>query len=930
MDRISQDAVVITFGRFTLLPQRRLLSADGRLIELGGRALDVLMALVKRPGAVLSHDDLLQLAWPGQVVEENNLQVQISALRKALGADRDLIRTVVGRGYQFTGAPGTALERMDEPEAPNNLPAPTSELIGREAALRDTTALLAASRLLTLTGPGGIGKSRLGLALARRLLPAFADGVWWVDLGGLSGPGGLVAAVAAALRLDGAPADGIAGLVAVLGRQELLLVLDGCEHLIGAVTALAEALLRGCAGVRLMIGSREPLCSDGETVYRLAALSVAPEASGGACAAVQLFTARARGADPDFAPGQEGAVRIAAICAQLDGIPLAIELAAARAPSLGLELLAQGLEDPLRLLAGGHRTALARQRSLRASLDWSHALLGQRERMALRRLAVFAAAFTLEAAIALLARHGMSVGELVDCIGGLVAKSLLLVDSGAAVRRYRLGHTTRAYGRGRLKDRGEQGHLARRHAEYCNGLLSGTGQALLWPADDGLLAEEVRAALDWAFGSHGDAALGAALAAAAAALWMRLSLPGEALRQAQRAQDFAASVDGLDPCHAMQLQAAIAQALLFAPAQQRHEGLRLWRQVQAAAEARGDVQYRLRAIWGLYSVCLDQGELARALQLAQGFRDLAAKAPTPADVLVGERLIGQVLHIMGDQEGARQHLERMLAHYVAPGGAIHTASYAQDQEVAAQADLALVFWLQGRPEQALRLVRSTVDQARGGHAVSLCQALAAACPVALLSGDLGALELYVTLLQAAAGPGLEGAAAGAAVYACLLRQRRGCRDDAAALPAALSRLRLHGDAMQYTFGLGWFADALAGAGDTGGAMVAIDKALARASACKECWGSAEMLRLKGELLLQHDGHGAAAAAERHFQDALAMARRQGALAWELRCATSLARLWRGRGAADQARQLLQPVYGRFGEGWSHPDLAAARTLLAAL
>lgn len=922
MGRLSPAGAVIEFGRFRLVPQRRMLSSEGRLVDLGGRAIDVLMALVGQAGEVLDHDKLRRLAWPGQIVEENNLQVQISALRKALGADRDLIRTVVGRGYQFTGAVSMDLA-CEELPAPHNLPVPMSELIGREVPLREAAALLMSGRLTTLAGAGGIGKSRLALALARHLLPEFADGVRWIDLSGVSGPDCLAKTVAAAL--GSAAGNGASDLAAMLARKRVLLVLDGCEHLVAAATALVEALLRACAGVRLLVTSREPLRSDGEAVYRLQPLQLSRTAD---CAAVQLFLARARGADPHFAPGPVELSAIATICCRLDGMPLAIELAAAHAPVLGLELLSARLDDPLQLLVGGHRTALAHQRSLRASLDWSHALLGQRERMALRRLAIFAAPFTLEAAIALLGRHGMSIGELVDCIASLVAKSLLIVDGAAAIRRYRLAWTTRAYGLAKLRERGEHPALARRHAQYYAGLFAAPGQIALWPAEDAMLASEVGAALDWAFGCRGDVALGMALAAGAAPLWWRLSMPDEALRQTRRA--LAAAGAGTDPACLMQLQAALATALSFAPAVARAEAEPIWREVQCLAEARGDVPHRLRALAGLWAARLDQGDLAGALFLAEAFGALARENARTADAAHGERLCAHVLHVMGRQDAARLRFERMLARLPAQAGP--GFCQALETRVAAQADLSMVLWLQGCPGQALRLAGATIDQARaGGHAAGLCHALAvSACPIALLTGELEALDDYAQLLlDTAAAHGLEGASAVGCFYRGLLAERRG--GDVSGLPAALAQLRIHGDAMLYTLALVWFAHAMANAGEVGEAGTAIDRALMRAAACGECWGSAEMLRLKGELLLRQGVPDTVV--DGHFCDALATARRQGAPAIELRCASSLARLWRGRPGSDgrlAAGAMLAEACARFGESAAYPDLREARSLLLSL
>ena len=419
----SEAPTGIAFGRFLLLPHRRELLADGRPVTLGGRAFEVLWALIEARGAVVSKDALITRVWADRIVEENNLQWQISALRAAFGADRNLIRTVSGRGYQFTGeirilpaspderagADATAVDPRDARRdrglagelPPTNLPEPVSELIGRDEEVGEILNLAAAHRLVTLTGGGGIGKTRLALALARELLPHFADGVWLAELSPLSDPGLVPATVAAATRLDLGGGEVTAPRVAAaLAGRRLVLLLDNCEHVIDAAAALAEAVLQAGSEVRIIATSGEPLRSEGEWLYPVPPLAVpAVDDEDGEdaarYAAGRLFIERARAAEPHFAPDRHRLAIIAAICRRLDGIPLAIELAAARAATLGIEELAAGLDDRFRTLTGSRRTALPRHRTLRATLDWSYELLSEPERMILRRLAIFAGVFRL-------------------------------------------------------------------------------------------------------------------------------------------------------------------------------------------------------------------------------------------------------------------------------------------------------------------------------------------------------------------------------------------------------------------------------------------------------------------------------------------------------------------------------------------------------
>ena len=277
MDPLPGTAAFIEFGRFTLLPYRRELLADGQPMQLGGRAFDVLLALIDAPGAVLTKDELMGHVWPGRVVEENSLQAQVSALRKALGADRNLIRTVAGRGYQVTGE--MPLRGVTaSPRRASNLPEPISELIGRETAMAEVSDLMMAHRLVTLAGIGGIGKTRLGLEVARQLLPRFSDGVSIAELGPLSDPELVPVTVATALGLSlAAGAISPQSIAAALGSKRVLLVLDNCEHVIEEAARMAEALFRGSPASRVLATSREPLRAEGEQVYQIPPLDVPAE-----------------------------------------------------------------------------------------------------------------------------------------------------------------------------------------------------------------------------------------------------------------------------------------------------------------------------------------------------------------------------------------------------------------------------------------------------------------------------------------------------------------------------------------------------------------------------------------------------------------------------------------------------------------------------
>jgi predicted ATPase/DNA-binding winged helix-turn-helix (wHTH) protein len=946
MAELPEHPATIEFGRFKVVRHRRELLADGQPVELGGRAFDTLVALLDARGTVLGKDELMSRVWSDRIVEENNLQAQISMLRRVFGADRDLIRTVAGRGYQFTGeiraTAAAAVAAM--PSRVTNLPEAVSDLIGREAELGDVANLVTTHRLVTLVGAGGIGKTRLGLEVARHLLARFPDGVFVAELGPLSSPELVPATVATALGLTlvagTVSRDGVA---AAVGTKQLLLILDNCEHVIGAAAGLAEALLRASPTASLLATSREPLRATGEYVYRVPALAVPAEDNQDMddvlrYGAVRLFVSRAHAAEPRYVLDVRLAAATAAICRRLDGIPLAIELAAARTAAFGVEGVAARLDDRFRLLTGGNRTALPRHQTLRATLDWSHDLLSESERLVLRRLAVFAGAFPLEAASAVAASGDIPAPEVVDCVANLVGKSLVAADLAGTVAHYRLLETTRAYARERLSEGGELEQFARRHAEYHRNLFEcaeaewKTRPTAEWVTAYGHQIDNLRAALDWAVSPGGDAAIGVALTTAAVPLWFSLSLLDECRARVERALSTLGAGSQPEARRVMQLHAALGWSLMYTRGPARETGA-AWATALELAERLDDTDYRLRALWGLWAGRINNAEFGAALALAKEFCTLANTAD-PADRPIGERMLGVSLHFLGDQTGARRHIEHMLSRYVTPVNRSDVVRFQFDQRVTARITLARVLWLQGFADEAMRTVESNIEDALSiNHTLSLCNALAqAACPVALYAGDLAAAERFTAmLLDQTARHALDVWHAYGRCFKGILLIKRGDVDvGLRLLGAAVDELRAAKFVQYHTTFLGGLAEGFAVARQAVQGLAAIDEALARAELTEERWAMAELLRMRGELLLLQDQPKAAVAAEEHFLQALDWARRQDALSWELRGATSLARLRHRQRRTSEAGKLLAPVYRRFKEGFKTTDLITAKALLDTL
>jgi predicted ATPase len=411
-----------------------------------------------------------------------------------------------------------------------------------------------------------------------------------------------------------------------------MLVLDNCEHVVEVAARMAEALLRANPAVRVIATSREPLRIEGEWVYRVPPLAVPTEGGPDGedplrYGAVQLFNERARAAAPSFSPDGPVAAAIAGICRRLDGIPLAIELAAARAAALGIEGVAARLDDRFRLLAGGHRTALPRHQTLRATLDWSYELLTQPERVVLRRLAIFAGGFTLQDASAIAADDEVAASEVVDCVANLVLKSLVTVDSIGAILRYRLLETTRAYALERLVQAGEFDAAGRHHAKRYLDLFEGAeAEAETRPTDEWLAdfvprIDNVRAALDWALSPSGDVSVGVALTVAAVPLWMQLSLLEECRGRVEQALALLEAGPNRDARCEMKLHAALGASLLFTNATIPKSGAALTR-AREIAESLNDTKYLLEVLTGLFALHLYNGQ--KSLRFGTGGTVLCA------------------------------------------------------------------------------------------------------------------------------------------------------------------------------------------------------------------------------------------------------------------------------------------------------------------
>jgi predicted ATPase/DNA-binding winged helix-turn-helix (wHTH) protein len=470
---ITSDAV-LRFGPYAFHLRQRLILDGERPLRMGGRALEILQVLVERAGDVVSKDELIALVWPTSVVEEINLRVHIAALRRALGDGQNEQRYIVNipqRGYSFIAPVQRELESTPiatVQKLQHNLPARLTPVTGRDSVVGSVVRQLPVRRFMTLVGPAGIGKTTVALRVAELLLQHYQDGVWLVDLATIDDPAQVVDHLTRTLELE------VGTTLDALAQRHALLVLDNCEHLQARCRTLIEDLLVSAPRLSILATSREPLLAAGETVQCLPALAVPPASALHSVSevlgysAVQLFVSRARARQQGFALREQDLKAVREICRRLDGLPLAIELAAAQIDALALVGLQAQLNNCFQLLTQGRRTAVPRHQTLKAALDWSYERLNLLEQIVLQRLAVFKMAFTLDAAIGVISCAVLLPSTLVEVVQGLALKSLLSLEQGSGVPRYRFLNTTRTYALEKLEHSGNLRTFEMRYARYIS------------------------------------------------------------------------------------------------------------------------------------------------------------------------------------------------------------------------------------------------------------------------------------------------------------------------------------------------------------------------------------------------------------------------------------------------------------------------------
>jgi non-specific serine/threonine protein kinase len=930
---------------------RRELRVRGAPVPLGGRAFEIIQVLAQSAGELVTKDELMDRIWPGAVVMENTLQVHAAAVRKALGQYRNLLKTESGRGYRLLGTwttrvPGSenvfTSRQFLRPYAESrtgNLPATPSDLIGREATVRSVRDLISAYRVVTLTGPGGIGKTTLAIEAARGVLNDFKGGGWFVELAPLADANHVTSTVASVLGLKVIGGASSAEAVARgIGDANLLLILDNCEHVIDAAAELAETIVRFCPHASVLATSREMLRINGEHIYRVPPLDVPaigqhdPE-SILRHGAVELLVSRTGALASSSSPSRDDITAIAAICRHLDGIPLAIEFAAARAAVLGFRQVEAGLNDRFRLLNTGRRTALPRHRTLRAALDWSYELLPPDEQWLLRHLAIFPGGFTMEAAQAVGA-HKADGDVILDGISSLVSKSLVAVEEVATVPRWRLLETTRAYALEKLHENGEAADAMSRQAEFCLKLFAPFSfPDQLQAAIDALDAyrreiDNLRAALNWAVSPEGDTQLALAIAATAADFWVAVSQIGEAREWANKAL---ALISNDTPSRIeMVLQCNLGMALIYTRGMIADAREALMRALALAQEF-ADFDYQQRAFHGLWLYSARSMAVHEAFAYARQYEEVS-RDRDPHSQATADWLIGYTLFYLAEHHEATMRLRRAVDRYPIESRDRDMVRLVNDLHASAYGHLSACLLSLGLLDAASQVAINAVEEARAANQpIALCIALTWEASLVFVSlGELETAERYgEELIDHAFKHGLGPFhAAGLCVRGSIAAKLGDPQRGLDPLRRGLSEMQKGSYLLFYPFFKAEFAAALAAAGRVDDGLVQIDEAIRFAEETDYRWFLPELLRAKGEVLLQQ-GLDNQPLAQNLFRDAADLSRSQGALFWELRAALSIADLLVRQNNQVDAAQVLQPVYDRFTEGFGRADLRAARALLDA-
>ncbi len=937
------------FAEFAFSPERQLLTRSGAAVRVSSRALGILHLLIERRESLVTKRDIFARVWPGLEIGEENIRINIAALRRALQDDQTEQRLIVtdhGRGYRFV-ATVTEGQRDESPVAVTaagsggcHLPVRLTSLVGRDETIGLLARCQSENRLLTILGSGGIGKTSVAVALARRVADCYTDGAWLIDLAPLEDPHLVPVTLGSQLGVTRSAHDPLDSLLEFLRPKRMLLVLDNCERLVEESARFVARILAAARGVDILATSREALGVAAEHLYRLPPLAMPPQSTETLSAtetcsypAVRLFVERAQTRSMQFDPGEAELESIADICRQLDGNPLAIELAAAAIETAGVAGIAAGLDRRFALLTRGYRTSAVRHRSLRAVMDWSYDFLPPRTQSVLCRLSVFRRGFSLEAAEEI--AHCPQIGnwEVVEHLTSLTDKSLVVSDSEQFVPEFRLLETVRAYATEKYLATGELDSCMRRLAERCRrvfgqaldkskiGISTGLRSTYLRQVDD------LRASLDWAFASESRLGIGVALAIAAAPTLDSLGLFTEAYQILRAAIERLERSEPLDKHGLMQLYALLAPMSGWVSLTGNEIETASRRLLELAADG-GRVDFQLRALRNLFLVALLSGQNTLARAYSNQMAETSLTAGDRYARVVAQQRVGAMCSIMGEHDAALRTFAEMEID-THPDTPVETVRYLYEPVCIQKSYLARTLWCVGQLDGALEEARGALERAnRLAHLptqfVTLIQAAAL---IPLWTGPQETAMNAVQLCNELAGKDRSLRKYARVFSACLQIKHgavgagtRALQEEVLAPGFDINSLAPSQAVFYAALAEGFYQ---AQAFDE--ALALVERALEQARLSAGVWFNPELLRIKACTLAAQGAP--VPAVESAFDVALATARQQRALYWELRAAFSHAQYLTSQQRPRDAHTALKPVYGKFTQGFGLAELHAARELL---
>ena len=904
-------------------------------MRVGDRAMDLLLALAREKGEVVSKEKLFAAAWPDVFVQDANLKVTISYLRQALrehapGADH--IKNVVGRGYWLDADPPQAMA-SDLGVFVDSMPLlAIGDIVGREQEIADVRAALAKHRLVTIAGPGGMGKTTVAHAVAR-LFEENGTPVALIDFSAIANEDYVASSLASALGISPA-GDSLQAIVSILTGRKMLLVLDTCERVSGAVSHICEVILGKTRNIRILATSRQVMRARDEKIIWLPPLTVPSpgeieNADIMAFSAPRLLTKRAGQKGYRLTDGE--ARPIAEICQRLDGSPLAIELVSSRLARAGGAKLANELDRRFLTLEGEATGGPQRQHTLQMTLQWSYALLTEPERKLLRALSIFAGPFDADAAVRIAASGDLPAVDILDAIAELRAKSMLSVNESSADVRYRLLDSTRAFAAELLDSHGETSEIAHRHARLQLDLLSDAASRPGTMADAQLREEagariaELRKAIDWTLARSADVFLGIRLVAVGLPLLHALSLGEETRTYCERALAEFERIGCNDVSLELRLLVGLARVSSYVAADSAKTVALFLRAARLAREL-DDPAAECGVLGALATYELLAGRGGAVSVTLTAMRQAADRSGDPSAALEEEQLRAQWEIRICDFDAALARVERLFAalHEDEKSGA---PRFQIHQSMNAQVQLAALNWLKGCPGKAVRVARAAADAAeRAGHGMTLIHCLAQGIVWTLIQcGEFEEARPYVDKLRHAIYR--HGMAAWIPVVDCYdasIAALSGERPDPEQLRRAYAGIRGGLVQLRHDARFAMFADAMLANGQADDAAQVLRDVFAISA---EPWGKSEFLRLRAatERASGRDDDALAT-----LEESLRLAQAIECPAWELRSAYRLAELHAQRGRTDAASAILSPAYRKFGDGFDTTDLARARTLLAGL